>query len=82
MIDPLSPMALPPDDEIEQVRAALAAVDLERQRLISRLDQLQRAAVPVAVAPKAVQAKAGISNSSASAVKSPCSVDCSPAAPM
>ena len=27
MIDPLSPMAPPPDDEIGQVRAALAALD-------------------------------------------------------
>ena len=56
-------------DAIEHVRAALAALDLERQRLISRLDQLQRAAVPVVVAPAPELAKPGISIGSTAAEK-------------
>ncbi len=58
-----------PDDEISQVRAALAALDLERQRLISQLDRLLLAAVPVAVTPKPAQATSGISNNSIAAEK-------------
>ncbi len=58
-----------PDDEIGQVRAALAALDLERQRLISQLDRLLLAAVPVVVTPKPVQATSGISNNSTAAEK-------------
>lgn len=54
-------------DDIGQVRAALAAIDLERQRLISRLDRLQRAVGPVA--PPPVQAKPGISHCSTAAEK-------------
>ena len=61
MTDPL-PVAAEQLDEIRQVRAALAALDQERQRLVARLDQLKLAAVPVAPSP--VQAKPGISNSS------------------
>ena len=67
MTDPLQEPAEP--DAIEHVRAALAALDLERQRLISRLDQLQRAAVPVSAAPVPEPAKPGISNSSTAAEK-------------
>jgi hypothetical protein len=69
MIDPLPPAVLPPDDEIGQVRAALATLDLERQRLTARLDQLQRATVPVVVTPERVPTKSEISNSSASTAK-------------
>lgn len=69
MIDPLPPAVLPPDDEIGQVRAALATLDLERQRLMARLDQLQRATVPVVVTPERVPTKSEISNSSASTAK-------------
>ena len=51
MTDPLQGPEQP-DDDIRQVRAALAALDLERHRLVARLEQLQRPAVPVsAVAP-------------------------------
>ena len=67
MIDPLQEPV--ESDAIEQVRAALAALDLERQRLMSRLDQLQRAAVPFAVAPAPVLPKPGISNGSTAADK-------------
>ena len=67
MTDPLQEPAEP--DAIEHVRAALAALDLERQRLIARLDQLQRAAVPVSAAPVPEPAKPGISNSSTAAEK-------------
>jgi superfamily II DNA or RNA helicase len=63
MTDPLREPERP-DDEIWEVRAALAALDLERQLLIARLDRLQRPAVPVAVAPAPVPAKPGISNRS------------------
>jgi superfamily II DNA or RNA helicase len=69
MTDPSPAAGEQPDDEIGQVRAALAVLDLERQRLISRLDQLLLAAVPVAVTKKPVQAKPGISNNSASTEK-------------
>ncbi len=40
-----------PGDDIGQVRAALVALDLERQRFIFRLDHLQRAAVSFAPPP-------------------------------
>ena len=68
MTDPV-PVLVEESDDIGQIRAALAVLDLERQRLISKLDQLQRAAVPVPVAPPPVQAKPGISNSSMAAEK-------------
>ena len=68
MTDPV-PIRIEESDDIGQVRAALAVLDLERQRLISKLDQLQRAAVPAPVAPPSVQAKPGISNSSIAAEK-------------
>ena len=56
-------------DELGQVRAALAALDLECQLLIVRLGQLQQAAVSVVVNPAHAPAKPGISNSSTAAEK-------------
>ena len=56
-------------DDIDTLHAALAALDLERERLIARLDQLQRAAVPVVAAAPPAPAKPDISNSSTAAEK-------------
>jgi superfamily II DNA or RNA helicase len=68
MTDPL-PEADEPDG-IDQLRAALAELDLKRHRLVARLDQLQRAAVPIPVAAEpAAPSKPGISRNSTATEK-------------
>jgi len=56
-------------DEILKIRTALDAIDLERSRLVARLDQLQRSMRMPAQPDRIAPSQSSISNSSAAAAK-------------